>query len=116
MVNDKFYRGYEGEGQVIFSDENKNKIVIWEGYLYVLMERMLDQGYKILADFYSRDNDDSAWLIPNINNALAQFQSFDYQRIQQDGFTECFPELITTITRFLWRALNSQQKVYLDKD
>ena len=116
MINREFYNGYEGEGQVIFRDESKNELVIWEGYIYILMERMFDQEFKVLSEFFSRDDDINAWLISDLPNALAQFRAFDFQKMQQDNFAKRLPQLVAEITRFLLNALNSDQRVYIEKD
>lgn len=116
MINSKFYNDYEGEGQIIFNDEANNKLIVWEGYIYVLMEQMFEQGSNILSDFYSREDDDNPWEIININNAINQFKSFNLSKIKQDGFSEYIPGLIREITLFLTNALQSNQKIYIITD
>jgi hypothetical protein len=118
MINSNFYNGFEGEGQVIFSDEVKNELIVWEGYIYVLMERMFEQGYKILVDFYNHnyEDDENPWTIPDIPNAINQYKSFNVSYAEEDNFKNDFPKLIDEITRFLMNALASGKKVYMQRD
>ena len=116
MINSKLYDRYEGEDQVIFCDEQNNKQILWEGHIYVLMERMFDQGYKILADFYSREDDDAPWMIPDIKSAIAQFEATNLEKMKQDNFTKNFPMVIKEIVEFLLVAQNTNQKVHMDRE
>ena len=116
MINSKLYDRYEGEDQVIFRDEKNNKLIMWEGHIYVLMERMFDQGYKILADFYSREDDNAPWMIPDIKSAIAQFELINLENMKQDNFTKSFPMVIKEIVEFLLGAQSTNQKVYMDRE
>ncbi len=117
MLYDKYYKGYEGETQIRF-ETGASQLVIWEGYIYTLMEDMFDQGLKILSDYYSSEDDDN-WEIENLDNAIAQFRLFDLNKITKEELTSIsatLPGVVKEIVSFLSKALFQNRKVYISKD
>ncbi|MEL7571036.1 MAG: hypothetical protein AAGU14_10840 [Eubacteriaceae bacterium] len=116
MILNKYYKNFEGEPQINFVTQKKDEFNIWEGYFYILMEYMFDQGSNILSDFYSREDDDKPWEINDIKSLILQLESFDIKKIdlnEQTEIKEILPELINDIKNFLVKAFNTNQKVYI---
>ena len=116
MVNDKYYEGYESEPQIRF-ESGASELIIWEGYIYTLMENMFDQGLKILADYYSSDDD--SWEIIDLKEAITQFDLFDLNRLDSEKIAHIssfLPDIAKEIVKFLIKAQMQNQKVHISKD
>ena len=117
MINDKYYKGYEGEPQIRF-DSGTNELIVWEGYIYTLMEYMFDQNLKVLANYYSSDSNDN-WEMKNLKNAITEFDLFDVNKIAKQEWRDIANDLSDVakeIADFLKKAFTQNQKVYVAKD
>ena len=117
MINEKYYKEYAGEPAIKF-EAGGDSLVIWEGYIYILMEDMYDQDLKILSDYYSSEDNDE-WEINNLNSAITQFKLFDLDKVAKQDLTSVskfLPDVVKEIINFLLKALEKKQKVSILKD
>lgn len=110
-INDKFYRGYEGEKEIQFITE-KEKIIIWEGFFDDIMEQFrpsstgwtgLPYYYHLSAGWY----DESPWKIPDLKECLHQLEQLDVSNCR---FAES-PKVLIEICRMLSDAIRENKYV-----
>ena len=114
----KYYEGYEGEPEIQFIKGSNNRIVlsIWEGFFDDIMGQFepTSSGWKGLAYYYNLGIgwEDGIWKIPNVNSALAEFQSINGSRFR-------YPEtagVLSAICDLLKSAIKDNKRVWIDKD
>lgn len=82
MVNEKYYKGFEGEKEVAVYNDLKSGFEIWEGYFETLMSGCdltnLKEG-GLLYSYVTRNGfyEEETWKIPNLELVLREIESFE---------------------------------------
>lgn len=122
MSGDKYYKGFEGEPQIVFQTQPDGmKLVVWNGYFETLLERMLDQGIPpqgILGTFVEQSGwyDKSPWEIKNINAAVQQFKMVRVEQLRDAHALELTADLqglLGQLIAFLEETALKKQRVFI---
>jgi len=117
-LDEKFYDGFEGEPEIIFSlvksNGEKEEIGIWDGYFNVIMNKIKPQkeGWTSLAYYfqlYIGWYDESPWLISNIPEACEQLKEIDKESFENKEEKE----ILESIICMLEKAIFNNEKVYI---
>lgn len=118
-VNDKYYKGFEGEPEMTFSlMENgiiTQKFTIWMGYFNCIMALIQpeEEGWTGLAYFYHLYigwYEEENWPIPNLAEAYGQLEKLcpGDLRYEEAG------EVLLMIRNMLKHAIDHSGTVYID--
>lgn len=120
-INEKYYNGFEGESEIIFSlienDITIEKIGIWDGYFNAIMELVepeengwtgLAYYYHLYTGWYEEEN----WLIPNVLEAYKQLSNIDASELVYREEKE----VLFLIVDVLKHAVENNGKVFIVYD
>lgn len=116
-----YYDGYEGEPEIQFirgSIKGERKIIsIWEGYFDDIMHQFQPgkYGWQGLAYYYNLDigwEEDEYWEIPDLNEALIEFNSLSTEKLQFESSKNVLQEICNLICE----AIDTNQNIYVCKD
>ena len=117
----KYYDGYEGEPEIQFikvsNSGSKTILSIWDGYFDDIMRHFLPtgSGWTGLAYYYHICigwEEESPWKIPDLNEALAEFQSLNPQKLEFNTS----PEVLYAICELIATAIKKNEQVWIAKD
>jgi len=119
-INDKYYKGYEGESEVQFiktkNDGNRAILSIWDGYFDDIVEQIepTESGWVGLAyhfHMYTGWYNESPWMIPNPLETLEQLTSLNISKCR----LEKSKEVLKKICRFMTDALEQSESVWISE-
>jgi len=117
----EFYKGYEGEPEIQFIKDSKEGertiLSIWGGFFDDIMRQFepTDSGWQGIAYYYHMCIgwvDNRLWEIPNLSEALADFQSLDASNLIFNKSSDVLFE----ICKLLADATNNHEKVLIVAD
>ena len=80
MRNDTFYEGFEGEGEVCFTNGD-DELVIWVGYFYTIYDSIFSKAEKGgMLDAYTKCEDGYDWApgqMEEMELTIRQLSCFD---------------------------------------
>ena len=93
MIETKYIEGYEGEGEVLiyyFYNDQKEGMLIWEGYFEFLLLGCYCKDFQIgglIENYYNHSGfyDNSPWKIENLNVVISELENFNIQKIDIDS-------------------------------
>jgi len=118
IICDKYYKGYEGEPEIQFIEElaidQKKIISIWSGYFDDIMNiiKPTDAGWKGIALYYHLYTgwyEESPWQLVDIEEALAQFQQLDRDKLT----FEKSKYLLQEICDLLQESVDNKKKIWI---
>lgn len=118
-VNDKFYKGFEGEPEMVFSLLENGVLVqkfsIWHGYFSSIMRmiRPEEEGWTGLAYYYHLYIGwyvEEHWPVPNLAEAYEQLE----KHCPGDLPGEADGEVLLMIRNMLKHAIDHSGTVYID--
>ena len=112
MINNTFYQGFEGEGEICFTS-GENKLAVWEGYLGTILESVLRTTKEIggmLEAYCKREGwyDWEPWLIEDVALAIRQLSYFDRQDPELPIWKDDLEEVNEAIVSFLQNNKNKE--------
>lgn len=119
-INKKYYLGFEGEPEIIFTVIQQNGIKsglsLWSGYFNNIMQQIepVDGRWTALAYYYNLNigwYDESPWLIDNISGAYEQFKGIDKYKLDA---TE--QEILEKILELLQKSIEENSKISISYD
>ena len=119
-LDEKYYHGFEGEPEIIFSlviqNGEKRELGIWIGYFDKIMRQIKPKEgrWTSLAYFYHLYigwYDESPWLIENLVEAYEQLNEIDHSNL-----TSKDKEVLETILNLLIDAIDNNFKVFISYD
>ena len=131
IINTKYYDGFEGEPELqlirVSDSGERNILSLWNAYLEVIMHSMIPNNFDekqlcgLVYCYFKHEGwyDESPWKIPDINDALRQFESFDTDNLTDDekkslnNVLKDVPEVLTAIVQFLKKAKELSEVVYI---
>jgi len=117
-INDKYYKGYEGEPEIQFIEElgmNEKKIIsIWSGYFDDVMSivKPTDVGWEGIALHYHLSTgwyEASPWQLIDIEGTLEQFQQLDEKMLA----FEKSEYLLQEICDLLQEAIDNKHEIWI---
>jgi len=117
-INDKYYKGYEGEPEIQFIEElgmNEKKIIsIWSGYFDDVMSivKPTDVGWEGIALYYHLSTgwyEASPWQLIDIEGTLEQFQQLDEKMLA----FEKSEYLLQEICDLLQEAIDNKHEIWI---
>lgn len=120
QINNRFYRGYEGEPEVQFiakNAEHKVGIGIWDGYFDDIMRQFTPgkDGWTGVAKVYHTDErweDGIPCKITDLNDTLKEFSEIDLQLLEFDDSAMA----LSAICVLLNDAIQKKMEVWIIKD
>lgn len=120
-INEKYYHGFEGEPEMMFclleNDVIVEKIGIWEGYFYFIMQLVQpeEEGWTGLAYFYHLCigwYEEENWMIPDLEEAHRQLANLNPGELTEGEAGEA----LVIIRNLLKRAIDKNGKVCIMYD
>jgi hypothetical protein len=117
-IDERYYKGYEGDSEIIFSMEenngDKNEFGIWDGYFYGIMKQIKPkEGYWTgLAYYYHLDKgwyEESPWQVENIEEAYEQLSEIDKDKLEYPEEKE----ILDIILNMFREAIEHNYKMYI---
>lgn len=121
MIDERYYKGYEGEIEVVIYSGDKKGLKVWEGYFENLLLGCFNGKIKqngLLSCWQKRDGfyDEHPWKIPNIELAIGELRQFAEDRVETDS-----PQMISSLKQLkenllvlLQESKNKKLDVYID--
>lgn len=118
IVDNKFYKGYEGEPEIQFIEEledgTKGIFSVWDGYFNDIMELFQPgaHGWEGLALYYHLDSEwynESPWKIPDKKSTLNQFQVLEIKKLKY----EISQLVLKRICEILSNAIEDSRTVWI---
>lgn len=118
MIDDRFYKGFEGEAAVSFVTDTTT-LMIWNGYFETIMHTLLDYPVEkkgILKEFFNYEGwyEDSPWIIEDISLTIHQLKLFECRKGSREALEIASEEVVTAILMFLEE--NQRNTVAIDYD
>ncbi|MBW7475225.1 dihydroorotate dehydrogenase (quinone) [Paenibacillus oenotherae] len=116
VINDKYYEGYEGEGEIQFirylADGNRFILRIWDGFFDKIMSSIDPEpdGWTGLAYFYHVEEPwwEKPWEIPDKEVVLKQFEKID-----TSNFDDTTKDLLNELCVLLLHAQKCNEVVMI---
>lgn len=117
-IDEKYYKGFEGEPEMTFLIEVQNEIPkaigIWEGYFSEIIKRIepSECGWNGLAYYYHLDIgwfEECPWLIPNLQEAYEQLKNISLDVLGE----KAEKEIVEKITDLMREAMSKKGKMYI---
>ena len=118
QLEERYFLGMEGEGEielirVVIDGTELKRLRMWYGYFGSILEEISFEkdGWPSLAYNYHLDkgwNEESPWLIPNVEEAIQQFQSINLPKEKQN-----LKVLLNGIIEFLIEVKETGDSVYI---
>ena len=119
MENNKYYKGFEGEGCIeIWTDQNR--MIIWEGYFNTILEGCYQPDYSpdgILKCYVNQDGFfDDIWEMQHPLIVLEELKRFDENCLNttDHNLIRESKEIIEELTSFIIQAVNYGEKIYIE--
>lgn len=105
MIDERFYKGFEGEAAVSFVTDTTT-LMIWDGYFETIMHNLLDSHIEkegILKEFFNYEGwyEDSPWIIEDIPLTICQLKHFGGRKGPRESLEIASEEVVTAILMFL---------------
>ena len=114
QINDKFYKGYEGEEEIVFeTDGNHESLHVWGGYLDDILEepfedndwKGLTRDYQECINAYSDDSDEG--LLDDLKEYIDDLKQYCGREFSFEETGDC----LSIIISFLENAEQQSCKV-----
>jgi len=121
VVITKYYEGFEGEPEIRFlkglAENSKMVLCLWDGYFDDIMRQFSpsDFGWTGLAYQYHLGvgwEEGKLWEIPDLLEALNEFQTLDPQKLEFDSSQE----VLSAICNLIRDAISHHEKVWIEKE
>ncbi len=112
QINDKFYKGYEGEEEIVFEiDNNYESLHVWGGYLDDILEEPFDDNnwkgftrdYQECINAYTGDSEKA--ILAELKEYIDDLKKYCDKKFSYEETDDC----LLTILTFL---KNAEQKKY----
>lgn len=116
-IDERYYIGFEGEPEIIFSiidgNNTKREFGMWEGYFNNIMKQSQPKEgrWTALAYYYNLDigwNDESPWLIENLEESFEQLTEIEKDKLENEE-----KEILETILSMLRDAKDNNYKAFI---
>lgn len=123
MLDNKFYEGYEGEGEVkIWYEENGDEdgIVIWNGYFNTILEGCFYSQFSpngILQCYFNHDGFyDDKWAMEYPYIVLEELKRFDPSTLntRNEDIIKESKEVIEQLVSFINLSVSKGRKIYIE--
>lgn len=119
LINNHYYKGFEGEPEIQFIYKKNNDIkifIMWEGYFDQIMKLMKPDktGWKGVAycyNMYIGWYEEEYWLIKDLRVTLKQFESIDKQKLNKEAV-----EVLKEICDIIRKASNNKAEVFIVRE
>jgi len=120
-INDKYYKGYEGEHEIQFIKSYNNgssKILsIWDGYFDDIMRSIepSENGWTGLAYYYHLCigwYNENPWRIPNLKDCLLQFNNLETRNFRFEKTKNVLEEICSIISD----AINENESIWIAEE
>lgn len=117
MVNDTYYKGFEGEPeiQLIYNQQDKTTYTMrmWEGYFNNIMYAIEAEkkGWTELAYYFNMQEgwyEESPWKVPNINQVIEQLGKIDKKQLDETTI-----QILEDMIRIFISAEETNNEVYI---
>lgn len=116
-INNKYYLGFEGEPEIIFTvvqqNNEKSGISLWSGYFNNIMQQIapVEGKWTALAYYYNLNigwYDENPWLVENIEDAYEQFKGIDKYKLD-----DLEKEILEEILELFKKSIDGNNKIYI---
>lgn len=123
MLNNKFYEGYEGEGEVkVWHEENGNEdgMVIWIGYFNTILEGCFYSQFSpngILQCYFNDDGFyDGKWAMEHPYIVLEELKRFNPSALntRNENIIKESKEVIEQLVSFINITVSKGKKIYIE--
>lgn len=116
MIDNRFYKGFEGEPELSFVAAD-DKLIIWNGYFETILDHLLDchvEKKGMVKEYFDHEGwyDDSPWLIKDKSLIIDQLKYFDISKISQTSINDILKKVVQAIILFLEN--NYLSKIYIN--
>ncbi|MBD7912075.1 dihydroorotate dehydrogenase (quinone) [Clostridium cibarium] len=117
-IDEKYYIGFEGEPEIIFSllksNGEKEEFGIWDGYFSTIIEKVEpnENGWTGLAYYYHLDIgwfEESPWLVENLIESYEQLKEINIESFEYDEDKDVLRKIIIMFKE----AIDNDEKVYI---
>lgn len=127
MINEKYYKGFEGEIEIVLyyfgEDGEKNGWKLWEGYFENLLAGCFGNEIKntgLLDSYVTHEGfyDEKPWKIKDIFTAICEIGQFEKENVvtESSNMLLTLEEIKNDLLQFLEAAINNNNEVFVDYD
>lgn len=126
MIDNQYYKGFEGYPEYIVRNSEGNGYSVWDGYFSTIMTGGFIEPPKEGGFIYywnlciGFEGDDENWKIPNLAQAIFELRSYDKTRKtlekSSDDMIEDSEKVKDTLLKFLEDAKARNLDVYVQRD
>ena len=116
--DERYYEGFEGEPEMIFTllknNGERRAFGIWDGYFVTIIEKVQPRtnGWTGLAYYYHLDIgwfEESPWLVQNLLESYEQLKEIDISSLENDEDKEVLKKIMVMFKE----AIENNEKVYI---